>query len=202
MDIHIQQGWSPEQADLVAGLYDEAFGAKFERAIPDKAKRLVLLAGSFEPDFSFVALQGDRIVGLAGFQESAGSLTGGLGASQLIDTLGVIRGLWACCVFALFERQPEPGELVMDGIAVDRSVRGQGIGSALLDRITGYAADNGFRSVRLDVIDSNPRARKLYESKGFVATRSERFPYLAWLIGFSGATTMVLDVQATNARNI
>ncbi|MFQ3232131.1 MAG: hypothetical protein ACI9DO_003526, partial [Reinekea sp.] len=36
--------------------------------------------------------------------------------------------------------------------------------------------------------------KKLYERKGFKAVKTERFPYLRWLLGFSGSTTMQLSV--------
>ncbi|PCE67080.1 N-acetyltransferase [Salinivibrio sp. YCSC6] len=191
MEIAIRQGWPLEQAQNVAELYEQAFGMKFARAIPNQAVRVAVLSQCFVPGFSFAAMQNGNVVGLAGFQTQTGALTQGMDAKQLIDSLGPIKGTWACAVLALFERKAAPNELVMDGIAVDSAVRGQGIGSHLLDAIMDYAQAHGFESVRLDVIDSNPRARKLYETKGFVATKEERFPHLKWLVGFSGATTMV-----------
>ncbi|WP_102505327.1 GNAT family N-acetyltransferase [Salinivibrio kushneri] len=191
MEIAIQQGWPLEQAQKVAELYEQAFGMKFARAIPNQAARVAMLSRCFVPDFSFAAMQNGKVVGLAGFQTQAGALTQGMSAKQLIDSLGLIKGTWACAVLALFERKAASNELVMDGIAVDSAVRGQGIGSQLLDAIMDYAQAHGFESVRLDVIDSNPRARKLYQAKGFVATKEERFPHLKWLVGFSGATTMI-----------
>ncbi|CAJ2376226.1 MAG: hypothetical protein IBGAMO2_240005 [Arenicellales bacterium IbO2] len=48
--------------------------------------------------------------------------------------------------------------------------------------------------MRLDVIDINPRARRLYERKGFVAVSTERFAWLRWLLKFGGATRMELRV--------
>ncbi|EKF9154349.1 TPA: GNAT family N-acetyltransferase [Vibrio cholerae] len=195
MTIHIEKGWDLASSQLVAELYEEAFGLKFCRAIPDKNKRINVLSKCFVPDYSFAAFSDEKLVGLAGFKVASGSLTGGIGAKGLIEQLGLIRGLWACFVFSLFEREPEERELVMDGIAVDSEFRGQGVGSLLLDQIVSYAQENDFESVRLDVIDSNPRARKLYESKGFIALKSESFPYLKWLVGFSGATTMKLNLR-------
>ena len=79
----------------------------------------------------------------------------------------------------------------MDGIAVAPDMRGQGIGARLLDLITDYAADQQFETIRLDVVDTNPQARKLYERKGFVATKTEQFEWLRWLLGFGAVTTMV-----------
>ena len=171
MTIHIEKGWDAASSMLVAELYEEAFGSKFFRAIPDKTSRILVLSRSFLPEYSFVAYRDDRIVGLSGFNISSGSLTDGMGAKGLIKSLGFFAGLRACVVFSLFTRVPEKGELVMDGIAVDSECRGQGIGSLLLDQIINHAKTTGFDSVRLDVIDSNPRARKLYEAKGFVAVK-------------------------------
>lgn len=194
MTVYIQKGWQHSYSMLIAQLYEEAFGAKFQCAVTDKNQRIELLSNSFVPDYSFAAFSNNVPVGLAGFNVESGSLTGGIGAKGLIKQLGLMRGVWACVVFSLFERQPDEQELVMDGIAVDCQFRGQGIGSMLLDHIISYAGENGFTSVRLDVIDSNDRARRLYESKGFVAVKTESYPYLKWLLGFSGATTMKLTL--------
>ncbi|WP_404343620.1 GNAT family N-acetyltransferase [Pseudoalteromonas mariniglutinosa] len=194
MDILIQRGWDMTQAKSVAVLYEEAFGEKFACAIPLKDERIALLADCFQPEFSFVAVENDRIVGLAGFQTPQGALTDAIGFKQLVNQLGWLRAVWACLIFALFSRKPKQGELVMDGIAVDRHFRSLGIGSQLLDQLMVFAAESGFVTIRLDVIDSNPRARKLYERKGFAAKKTEYFPYLKWLIGFSAATTMIFTI--------
>ena len=84
----------------------------------------------------------------------------------------------------------------MDGIAVDQAYRGQGIGSKLLQEIVTYAQQNGYKTVRLDVIDINSDARRLYERRGFVAVHTEHFPYLKKLLGFGGVTTMKFTVAA------
>ena len=83
----------------------------------------------------------------------------------------------------------------MDGISVHRDYRGRGIGSRLLREPAAYARRNGFRSIRLNVIDTNSSARRLYERQGFAAVRAENFPFLRWLLGFGGSTTMELPVE-------
>ena len=50
--------------------------------------------------------------------------------------------------------------------------------------------DLGVGMVRLDVIDTNHGAQRLYERSGFVPLRIEKFPYLRWLLGFGASTTM------------
>lgn len=119
-----------------------------------------------------------------------GSLTSGMTYRLLLTHLGFIRGNWAAVIFSLYERTPLPGELVIDGLAVRSDVRGQGVGTKLLEAIVQYAAQKAFPTIRLDVIDINDGARRLYERFGFVATGTEYFEYLRWLLGFGGSTTM------------
>ena len=201
-NINYGIGLDERHVTQAAQLYDEAFGEKFRVAVKSRAARTDLWASGFIGRFAISACAGDELVGVAGFHTDSGSLTGGIGASQLLGRLGTLRGIWAMAVFSLYERTPKPGELVMDGIAVEENFRGRGIGSQLLAGIVNYARNNGFKTVRLDVIDDNPGARQLYKRNGFVAVRSEKFPYLRWLLGFGGATTMELRVaDAASAMN-
>jgi len=61
-------------------------------------------------------------------------------------------------------------------VAVDPACRGQGIGRELLHELLRRAAAAGYERAGLDVADTNPRARALYEGLGFrlVATRRSR----------------------------
>jgi ribosomal protein S18 acetylase RimI-like enzyme len=84
----------------------------------------------------------------------------------------------------------------MDGIAVAPDVRGRGVGTLLIEEVAAVAAEQDCREVRLDVIDTNPRARALYERRGFTAVRTESTPYLRRLLGFGAVTTMHRPVEA------
>jgi ribosomal protein S18 acetylase RimI-like enzyme len=55
-------------------------------------------------------------------------------------------------------------------IAVRPDRRGEGIGTALLDRLLTTAAARGCREVLLCVRADNPRARELYRRTGFTET--------------------------------
>lgn len=193
--IEIDQGFAAELRFQAAALYDASFGAKLSLAIPDATNRLAVLAEAFNPECCFVALSGSELVGIAGFKNSSAALTGGMTFALLHKHLGLARALRAISVLALFQRKLTHGQLLMDGISVSPKARGGGIGTALLHRLTVHARQEGHRTLRLDVIDTNPAARRLYERLGFVATGTARFPYLRWLLGFSAATTMEFNVQ-------
>lgn len=193
-NIAYQLGIPATQVRVAAELYDEAFGKKFALAIRNHDKRISLLEASLMPNFAICALADNELVGLAGFQAEDNSLTSGMGMRSLFSHLGFFSGLWAVCAFSLYERKPVRGELLMDGIAVDSKMRGRGVGGKLLDEIISYAQKHNYAYVRLDVIDINEGAKRLYARKGFKEIRTEKFPYLKWLLGFGGSTTMRLSV--------
>ena len=187
----IVHGIPSAMLDDAVALYDDAFGAKFAVAVPNTTRRLSLLSSSLNLSFAFAAIAENRLVGLAGYKTHSGSFTDRMTFAVLAKHVGLIRGTWAACVFSLYERSLRPGELLMDGIVVDANFRGNGIGTLLLDSLTTFAENSGFHSIRLDVIDTNPNARRMYERNAFVATKTEHFGYLRWLLGFGASTTLV-----------
>jgi ribosomal protein S18 acetylase RimI-like enzyme len=193
-EIQFLLGVPEEHRQSAAELYDEAFGAKFSVAISDKDKRMQLITSGLKLEFAYCAVKGSRLVGLTGFHSDQGSLTSGITYRSLLSYLGFIKGNWAAVIFSLYERTPKKGELVMDGISVRSDVRGLGIGTQLLKLLIVHATKHKFASIRLDVIDTNDRARTLYERIGFKSVRTERFEYLRWLLGFGASTTMTYSV--------
>ncbi|WP_431981354.1 GNAT family N-acetyltransferase [Streptomyces qinglanensis] len=193
--VSVRRGLPAGAERRAAELYWDAFGRKLGPALNPPEKAVPFLAGQFDADRAVCALLGGRLVGLAGYQLDGRALTGG-SASALLRAYGWVRGLPGLLLLALLERRPAPGQLVMDGIAVAPEARGRGVGSLLLEEVAGVAAEHGCREIRLDVIDTNPRARALYERRGFTAVRTERTPCLRKLLGFGAVTTMHRAVAA------
>lgn len=195
--VVVRRGVPQGAEHQVAALYWEAFGRKLGAALNPPAHGRAFIAGHLHHDRAVVALapDGEQVVGVAGYRLGGRGLTGG-GVRDVLSSYGLLRGLPRLAVLALLERTPGPGELVMDGIAVDPAGRGKGVGSLLLTEIAAVAAEHGCSRVRLDVIDVNPRARALYERHGFDAVRTERTPYLKGLMGFGAVTTMHRPVPA------
>ena len=192
--LSFQRGLPESCRASAASLYDEAFGQKFKVAVRSDQQRCSLWGNCFQREYAIVAMAGGKLVGIAGFHTRKGSFTGGITYKKLVLLLGLVRGSWAALILSLYERKLEAGGMLMDGIAVHRDYRGKGIGGKLLKELAEYARENRYEKIRLDVIDTNPGAKKLYERVGFKAIRTEKFPYLRWLLGFSSSTTMVLDI--------
>lgn len=194
IQVSYQIGIPEQYRDTAVELYDEAFGKKISVAVKDKRKRLKLLNSSLVLKYAIGAFAEKQLIGIAGFHTTEGSLTSGIGYRDLLSQLGFIQGNWAAIIFSLYERKPKPGELVMDGIAVHAMGRGKGISTKLLTEIRKLGVQEGYSQIRLDVIDINPKAKKLYERIGFKAVKTESFPYLKSILGFGGVTTMVLEI--------
>ena len=179
----------------VAELYDAAFGANFSIAMPNPISRIAVLAEGFDPRFSFVAVRGNELVGIAGFKVAQGSLTGGISFRVLKENLGLLNAIRVVLVLALFERKQIADQLLLDGISVSHKMRGSGIGTKLLHSLMEYAHTEGYRSVRLDVIDTNMAARRLYERIGFMPVKTEHFAYLKWLLAFGASIQMEYSLK-------
>jgi len=192
--VRVKDGLDEVHLREAAVLYEQAFGQKIKLAIASQAQRLALFEAGFCPEFAVSAEVGSQLVGLAGFNTGSGSLTGGIDIHVVFKQLGFFKGLRAITVLMLYDRKPKSKELLMDGISVSESMRGKGIGTRLLDQLISYAHNNEFDTIRLDVIDTNDDARRLYQRRGFVETKTEKFEFLRAKLGFGGVTTMIYTV--------
>jgi ribosomal protein S18 acetylase RimI-like enzyme len=64
----------------------------------------------------------------------------------------------------------DPAVVHLMAMWVHPALRGSGAASALVQSVLAWAEGRGASSVRLDVIEGNDRARRLYERHGFRAT--------------------------------
>jgi ribosomal protein S18 acetylase RimI-like enzyme len=97
------------------------------------------------------------------------------------------------------DHAPKADEIYVDGIAVAGKARGLGIGTQLLAEISHIARAHDKRFVRLDVIDTNPRAQALYERVGFRVTKVQSFRWKQRSVGFGAMISMEQSVGVTPA---
>lgn len=194
MTVTIERGFVAEHRQEAARLYYEAFRQKLHPIFRDETKALAVLTAALNGDHALVATVDGALAGIAGFKDADGQMVA-LQPRHMTDTFGFIGGWWRLLALSLFERKLADGTLLMDGIVVSPAMRGQGVGSRLLDAMVDYAREEGYDHVRLDVVDTNPRARQLYERQGFIAQSSEHYPLLRRIFGFSGSTTMLKAVE-------
>lgn len=191
MTITIQHGLPPHLRSHAAQLYWQAFGGKLGRVLGPERLALALLNRVMRNDHAIVAVSDQgALLGMVGFKSPEGAFAGG-GFADLRHVYGMAGATWRVALLWLLERELDNDRFLMDGICVADFARGQGVGTALLDAIYTEGRKRGYPSVRLDVIDTNARARALYERQGFAPTRTSHIGLLRLVFGFSAATTMV-----------
>lgn len=174
-----------------AHLYWDAFGGKLGHVLGPDAQAIAFFARVIRADHAFVALDdAGALIGLAGFKSPEGSFAGGTSA-DLTAVYGGFGALWRGMLLWALNREIDNDRFLLDGICVANSARGKGVGSALIQEICAEGYRRGYQAVRLDVIDSNDRARALYRRMGFVAVNTQKLGILRFIFGFSAATTMV-----------
>lgn len=190
-DIQVYRGLPEPLRGDAARLYWQAFGGKLGPVMGPEPRALTFLERAIRGDHVIVAV-GDhgQLLGMAGFKTPAGSFAGG-GPGDLRAAYGWTGALWREWVLRLLSNEIDNDRFLIDGICVQSGMRGQGLGTRLLQALCDEALDRGYDYIRLDVINTNWRARALYEREGFLAVKSEPIGWLRYVFGFASSTTMV-----------
>lgn len=189
--ITLMEGFQDHDRDEIARMYWSAFGSKLGAVLSPTDKALVMLQEALDPRFALVARSHDgKVLGVAGYKTHGGSFVA-ITFDRLKRSFGNAGAIWRGLVLSFLVRKLDAGTLLMDGIVVAERARGQGVGTLLLTAIKRKARELGCSLVRLDVIDTNPRARQLYEREGFQAAANLNVGPLRHLFGFRSATSML-----------
>ncbi len=189
--MNITLGFTDADRPAIAALYWEAFGQKLGRTMGPRDRALDFFEAVLNPDHAICAHDTDgTLLGVAGFKTSQGALVGGSFA-DMARVYGYIGAGWRVALLSALERDTENARFLMDGIFVAPHARGRGVGTMLLGAIAAEAGMRGYDEVRLDVIDTNQRARALYEREGFQVVATQSIGWLRHVFGFQSATTMV-----------
>lgn len=192
--MKITAGFGEPDRTSVAALYWAAFGPKLNAVMGPEFRALSFIEDVLDPTHALCAYDdNDVLVGVAGFKTYQGALVGGT-SRDMAKHYGRASSLWRIALISLLERDTENDRFLMDGIFVSENARGKGVGTALLNAVYIEAKARGYAEVRLDVIDTNPRARTLYEREGFVAMDTHKLGPLRYIFGFQSATTMIRKV--------
>jgi len=180
--------------DEAATLYWDAFGEKLGFTMGPKYQALMFVRSVLRPDHGICAHdENGRLLGIAGFKTAQGALVGG-GFNDLRRVYGWTSAAIRFVLLATLERDTENERFLMDGLFVAPEARGSGVGTALLDAIVDEARRRGYAQVRLDVVDTNPRAKALYRHVGFREVKTVRIGLLRHIFRFNASTAMVRDV--------
>ena len=195
MEFHVVRGIEDRHKRRAAEIYAGAFERYFATSPMARRHLADILTKAIDPEMAFAAVdRNDRLLGLVGMQIGRRHFVD-LGLPQLRARFGLWRGLLILAQLSYMMRVSRRGQLLLDGIATDPTARGKGLGTALLGAVSDFARGD-FHEIRLDVVDTNPKARRLYERLGFHAARTVKLPiFLSRKIGFTASVTMIKPLR-------
>ncbi|PRB00966.1 GNAT family N-acetyltransferase [Microbacterium sp. MYb64] len=193
-DVAITAGIPRGQRPRVARLYWQAFHRKLRPALSDEQRAVPYLESLLADDRVVCAHADGTVIGVVGFS-LRGRAAVGFSFAELRARYSTFTAPVRALLLGVLERRTHPGSLLLDGISVAPEARGLGVGTALLAHVRRLALDEKMDAVRLSVVDTNPRARDLYQRLGYVAEESASIGPLRRLYGFRTATEMVLSLE-------
>ncbi len=190
----------PEE-DLREGatLYYTGLQAKLAPIFGPPETALAVIPGGLQRSRCLTAFEGHRLVGILGIHDARGPFLEP-DYRTMVRHYGVVMGMTRLTLLMLLDHTLPPGDLYLDGLVVAEAFRGQGVGRALVAAFEKRARDNGFKTVSLEVIDANPRARSLYERLGYETVATHTMGPFAHLFGFRSTARMMKGVAPIPPR--
>lgn len=189
--VTLRLGLLSAQRQAAAALYWQAFAGKLGRVLGPEARALTYLERIIDPAHCLSASDASgRLLGIAGFRSPRGGFVLGSFA-DLRAAYGLAGAGWRMAVFRALETEVDNDRFLVDGLCVAPEARGQGIGRGLLAALCEEGRARGYAAIRLDVIDTNLRAKALYAREGFVSRGTRGIGPLRHVFGFDAATVMV-----------
>ena len=192
--VEIRRGLPDEYRRQAAEILYDGFQQKFDVIFGSEAHGVAVLEKDLVSDYLLIALYQGELVGVAGMEYRHGRRRGRYmrpRASTFIAEYGPLRGLFMVAVSPIFFAPRGKGELHLGPIAVRADLRGKGVGTRLLEASFELARNEGLHAARLEVVDTNPAAQRLYERMGFVAVKVKHYPFIRNRMGMSANIAMI-----------
>ncbi len=177
-------------------LYFNALKEKLEPILGSDGRAQEVLASNIVADKCLVAVCNEKLVGIMGIQTNEGGFVNP-NLRTMMKVYGLFGGMLRLGGLAILHHTTRADELYVDGVAVAREMRSMGIGSRLFDLLDRMASKKGIQTISLEVIDTNRRAKALYENLGFVAVKTRTIWPLNMFVKFpfKSATLMVKKIR-------
>jgi ribosomal protein S18 acetylase RimI-like enzyme len=183
-----------EHRRAAAVIYYSGLENKLGPVFGPAASALAVLPGSFHPTRCLLARRRGQPVGVLGIQDQRGGFLEPA-VQTMLRHYGPVMGMLRAALLMSLDHPPPPGDLYLDGIAVAADHRGRGIGTALIRALEKRALDNGFSTVSLEVIDTNPRAKQLYRRLGYRDVATHTMGPFSRLFGFRTTCRMTRHLR-------
>jgi GNAT superfamily N-acetyltransferase len=174
--FQIHQGLAPAHLQRAAQLYFDAFRRQVSPILGFNEQAVAFIRQCMNPQHALTAVLDGKLAGFVGLQYGGQNFLQ-LRLSQFTQYFGWLPGRIHFRQATLFEQPVQAGDLRIESIAVDPSMRGQGVGTWLLNAVTDFAGKQGFGAIHIDIPDTAPDLFQLCRRVGFnyVSTQTWKF---------------------------
>jgi len=192
MGVELVQGIAADTQAEAMEVFWESFRGKMHRVLGDDERARQFWAAALTDVGTTLALDSEtgRPLGLMSASDREHPATSNEWPAAK-DAYGALQAFGRLMLLAQMNHKPKPGELYIEFLAVHSSARGRGVGGLMLQRADEIARERGLDRVTLEVIDTNPRARALYERSGFWVEATKSMGPTRRLFGFDRYHAMV-----------
>ncbi len=182
-----------EQLEQALEIFYYSFEQKIRPLIHPKEKAIRLYSLAINQNRVYYALKNKKAVGIIGLQYDNMDFIS-YGFDIIRKHFSFFRSLYLYLMLNIMKMRLEEDTIRVDSIAVADQYRGEGIGTMLINKAIKIAKDRGYKEMILEVVNTNPRAKKLYESMGFRQKKHMKFYFLTRSFGFSSAYVMLMKL--------
>lgn len=192
-----------EMLNQVAKVYYSEFQQKFDGLLMlahSQEQALRILNKSIDPSMGIYALNNEgQILGVVGLGIKGHGFVK-YKWQLLLEEFGIF-GAILRKIIKFFEAPIlKKHQLRIEGIVVTKQAQGQGIGTALLNAVFEQAQKEQYTSIQLEVINTNPDARRLYHRLGFEDSKVVFFGPLTLRAGFSSIWRMKKKISQPQSQ--
>jgi predicted N-acetyltransferase YhbS len=192
LPLQIHQGLQPAQLQRAAQLYFDAFRRQISPILGAEAHAIAFLRQAINPQNALTALHDGKMIGLAGLQYGSQQFLQ-LPLPLFTRNFGWLLGRMRFQQAVLFEQPLQAGQLQIDSLAVDPTMRGQGVGTWLINAVVEFASQKGFEAVRIQAPNTAPAFYHLCRRLGFNEVETQSWPALS-PFGITTFTTLLKTV--------
>lgn len=200
----VQRLNSKDKQDI-AHILVNTFNEKIENIwimTSDKEKAKRLIQNHLNSNQCFVERMDGKVVGVCSVETKEASSFVDIPRESFQNEFGTVQGIMRFLAYQIYKASQgsfSEKMIHIDLLAVDPSTRGKGIGKSLLNKVEILANRIGKSQLVLEVVDSNPKAKSLYEKQGFETYKYEKmnplFNQFTKRAGFSGFYSMNKEIE-------
>ncbi|NNF97842.1 MAG: GNAT family N-acetyltransferase [Desulfobacteraceae bacterium] len=175
-----------------ARLYLSALRDKLGPVLGYGYRAQMIIAEHIRTDNCIAAVSARELIGILGIKAGKHGFFNPT-IRVLCKKFGVIGGFFSILGLMLLDHRTGAGEWHVDGVAVADHMRNRHIGTTLFNRLEIKARHHGIRRLSLGVINTNHRARILYERLGYMNVRQDSIKPFNTIFRFNFDSASIME---------